>query len=106
MSESVWRDHFSLDPERVWLNASHQGPLPDVAAEAFARMVEWKQQPFHLSTPEPFGRVPTELRSALAALLGAAPDGNPDDGSGGGGAPDDFTTPYAQLGADEPTASR
>ncbi len=44
-------------------------------------------------------------RSHRPSLLGAAPDGNPDDGSGGGGAPDDFTTPYARLGADEPTAS-
>lgn len=67
-----WRDAFSLDPERVWLNASHQGPLPDVAAREVARMVEWKQRPHHLSTPAPFTEIPERLRSALAAVVGAS----------------------------------
>ncbi|MFV1990735.1 MAG: hypothetical protein ACC652_08355, partial [Acidimicrobiales bacterium] len=62
-------DHFSLDEDRVWLNASHQGPLPNRAAEAVEKMVRWKQQPFNLSTAKPFTDVPTELRTELASLL-------------------------------------
>jgi selenocysteine lyase/cysteine desulfurase len=65
-------DQFSLDPDRVWLNASHQGPLPNVAAAAVAEMVRWKQQPFKMSTPEPFTNVPERLRTELAGLLGVA----------------------------------
>ena len=69
-----WRDLFSLDPDRVWLNASHQGPLPDVAADAVAQMVAWKQRPHNLSTPEPFTNVPERLRESFARLLGAPAD--------------------------------
>ena len=72
--EPEWVDHFSLDPDRVWMNASHQGPLPDVAAEAAVEMVRWKQRPHHLLTPEPFTAVPARLRAALAAVIGAAPE--------------------------------
>ncbi len=69
-----WPELFSLDPDRIWLNASHQGPLPNVAADAVAQMVAWKQQPFHLSTPGPFTSVPEGLRKSLARLLGAHVD--------------------------------
>jgi len=65
---------FRLPPERVWLNASHQGPLPQRAAEAVQAMVGWKQQPHHMSTPEPFVEIPGRLRSVLAELLGAGTD--------------------------------
>jgi len=60
---------FDLPTDRVWLNASHQGPLPNRAAEAVLQMVEWKQQPHHLSSPQPFTEVPERLRSLLAGLL-------------------------------------
>jgi len=56
--------------DRVWLNASHQGPLPNRAAAAVAEMVRWKQQPHYLRTPEPFNSVPEGLRANLAQLLG------------------------------------
>lgn len=69
----MWADNFSLDPDRVWINASHQGPLPDVAAAATAEMVRWKQRPQHMSTPAPFTEVPERLRAALAGVIGAAP---------------------------------
>ncbi|MCP4084562.1 MAG: aminotransferase class V-fold PLP-dependent enzyme [Actinomycetia bacterium] len=65
------RGDFSLPAGRVWLNASHQGPLPDVAATAAAEMIRWKQQPHHLITPAPFLEVPARLRAALATVLSA-----------------------------------
>jgi selenocysteine lyase/cysteine desulfurase len=60
---------FDLPTDRVWLNASHQGPLPTRAADAVATMVRWKQQPHHLKTPQPFDEVPGNLRTSLADLL-------------------------------------
>ncbi len=65
---------FGLPSERVWLNASHQGPLPDRAADAARQMVAWKQQPHHMSTPAPFTEIPARLRGVLAQLLGAHTD--------------------------------
>ncbi len=68
------RAEFSLPDDRVWLNAAHQGPLPDRAAEAVSTMVRWKQHPHHLQRSDPFTEVPTRLRTALADLLEAAPN--------------------------------
>jgi len=68
------RGEFNLADDRVWLNASHQGPLPTRAADAVAEMVRWKQQPHHMMTPAPFTDVPERLRSALAGLLSAPAD--------------------------------
>lgn len=65
---------FRLPSERVWLNASHQGPLPQGAADAVQEMVRWKQQPHHMSTPEPFIEIPGRLRTVLADLLDAGID--------------------------------
>ncbi len=65
---------FDLPSDRVWLNASHQGPLPRRAADAVARMVRWKQQPHNLMTPQPFTEIPENLRSTLARVLSASPD--------------------------------
>lgn len=67
------QEEFSLPADRVWLNASHQGPLPGRAAEAVSRMVAWKQQPHNLSSPEPFSTVPKQLRSELGRLLSVPP---------------------------------
>ncbi len=64
---------FDLPPERVWLNAAHQGPLPGIAAQAVAEMVRWKQQPHNLKTSKPFTEIPGRLRSVLADLI-AVPD--------------------------------
>jgi len=68
------RAQFSLSSDRVWLNASHQGPLPNRAAEAVAEMVRWKQQPHHLVKLGPFTDVPERLRASLARLL-SVPEG-------------------------------
>ena len=55
---------------RVWLNAAHQGPLPQVAVEAAGRALERKIRP-HLIRDEEFYRVPARLRAALARLVNA-----------------------------------
>ncbi|MCP4225993.1 MAG: aminotransferase class V-fold PLP-dependent enzyme, partial [Actinomycetia bacterium] len=65
---------FDLPADRVWLNCSHQGPLPRCAAEAAGEMIRWKQQPHHLSTPAPFSEIPARLRGELAGLLSVGPE--------------------------------
>lgn len=68
------RADFDLPIDRVWLNASHQGPLPGRAAAAVMEMVRWKQEPHHLMKPGVFTEVPNRLRSVLAGLLSVSPD--------------------------------
>ncbi|MEZ5318937.1 MAG: aminotransferase class V-fold PLP-dependent enzyme [Vicinamibacterales bacterium] len=60
--------------DRIWLNCSHQGPIPRVAAEAAGRAVAMKQSPFDLTKPGIFQEVPARLRGALGRLIGASPD--------------------------------
>lgn len=57
---------------KTWINCSHQGALPRVAAEAAQEAIRWKQAPFNL-TSERFTEVPGALRQTLARLLGAEP---------------------------------
>ncbi len=65
---------FGLPEDRVWLNASHQGPLPLKAAEAVAEMVKWKLEPHHLKPSAAFSDLIDRLRSSLAGLIGANED--------------------------------
>lgn len=58
---------------RVWLNCAHQAPLPKLAAEAARAAVDWKVQPWELTTAR-FNGVPARLRAALARLIGAEED--------------------------------
>jgi len=53
---------------RVWLNAAHQGPLPQIAVDAAIRALERKTRP-HLIRDEEFYRIPERLRAALARLV-------------------------------------
>lgn len=62
---------FGLAGDRVWLNAAHQGPLPRVAADAVADMVEWKLNPHHLQPHRAFTDLPEHLRSSIGRLVGA-----------------------------------
>ncbi|MFV2038643.1 MAG: aminotransferase class V-fold PLP-dependent enzyme [Acidimicrobiales bacterium] len=62
---------FDLAPDRVWLSASHQGPLPRRATEAVQQMLLWKQQPHHLQTAAAFSDLIQRLRKALATLVSA-----------------------------------
>lgn len=58
---------------KTWINCSHQGALPRVAADAAHEAIAWKQAPHNL-TSERFTDVPTRLRAALARLLSAPAD--------------------------------
>ena len=64
-------DTFGPFEGRVWLNAAHQGPLPQDAVEAAERAVQRKIQP-HLIGDEDFYRTPARLRAALARLVNAS----------------------------------
>ena len=58
---------------KTWINCSHQGALPRVAAEAAEEAIRWKRAPYHL-TSQRFTEVPARLRRALGALIGAPTD--------------------------------
>ena len=60
---------FQLPTDRVWLNASHQGPLPIRAANAVSEVVRWKLQPHHLQNASKFTDIPNRLRSLLSQLV-------------------------------------
>jgi len=62
---------FGLPRDRVWLNASHQGPLPLRSAEAVAEMVKWKLEPHHLKPSAAFSDLIDRLRTNLATLIQA-----------------------------------
>jgi len=68
-----FRAEFDLGQTDVWLNAAHQGALPDVAARAAEEAIAWKRRPWKM-TAERFAGVPGRLRELLAALIGADPD--------------------------------
>ena len=52
----------------AWLNCSHQGALPRVAAAAAEEAIAWKRTPWQLTT-ERFGSVPQRLKQALGRLI-------------------------------------
>jgi selenocysteine lyase/cysteine desulfurase len=56
---------------RIWLNCSHQGPIPRVAGQAARRAVEMKIAPFPMVEPGLFQTVPRRLREGLARLIHA-----------------------------------
>jgi len=58
---------------KIWLNCSHQGPLPRVAVEAAQEAIAWKIAPYNLTT-ERFSGVPVRLKQALGKLIAAPPD--------------------------------
>jgi selenocysteine lyase/cysteine desulfurase len=62
---------FDLAEDRVWFNAAHQGPLPRVAADAVAEMLEWKLRPHQLQRHDAFTALPERLRTCIAGLLEA-----------------------------------
>lgn len=58
--------------ERAWLNTAHQGPLPQVAAEAGRLAIEEKLDSRRISE-EAFFEVPAKLRRTLGRLVAADP---------------------------------
>jgi selenocysteine lyase/cysteine desulfurase len=65
------REDFGPFAGRSWINCSHQGALPKVAADAAKEAIQWKRQPYELRS-ERFQEVPDRLRNALGRLIGAA----------------------------------
>jgi cysteine desulfurase/selenocysteine lyase len=70
----------ALDPDlfgpfngSTWLNAAHQGPLPQAAAAMALEMVAQKQAPATLPD-ESFFQLPARLRASLGRLIGAPAD--------------------------------
>lgn len=61
---------FGAVEGRVWLNAAHQGPLPESARRALSLAVSEKSSPWRMDA-EDFAAVPSRLRESLAQLLGA-----------------------------------
>lgn len=58
---------------RVWLNTSHQGPLPEPAVAEAEEAIAWKRSPRHLAGAR-FHEVPARLRRAVGRLVGVAPE--------------------------------
>ncbi len=73
MSLQVSGDFGPFDG-RVWLNCSHQGPLPKVAVAAAHQAVEMKTAPHPMTRAALFREVPHRLRTALGRLIGVDAD--------------------------------
>jgi selenocysteine lyase/cysteine desulfurase len=52
----------------IWLNCSHQGALPRIAAEKLMEAVSWKIAPQHL-TQERFNQIPKYLKELLGQII-------------------------------------
>jgi selenocysteine lyase/cysteine desulfurase len=65
---------FGPFEDRIWLNCSHQGPLPRVAVEAAQEAIQMKTAPHRLARSQPFQEVPDKLRMVLGRLVNAEPD--------------------------------
>ena len=63
--------HFGPFDGRVWLNCSHQGPLPHVAVTAMQEALAMKVAPYPMTASQRFSDVPVKLRTALGRLIGA-----------------------------------
>ena len=57
----------------IWINCSHQGPLPNTAADALMEALEWKIKPFNLNRDR-FTKTVREMRSVLGKLICAPPE--------------------------------
>ena len=68
-----FRAAFAPFQGKTWLNCAHQGPLPNVAADAAREAISWKQTPFELTTDR-FSDVPQRVKRALGRLINTAPE--------------------------------
>ncbi|HUU94634.1 MAG TPA: aminotransferase class V-fold PLP-dependent enzyme [Phycisphaerae bacterium] len=59
---------------RVWINCSHQGPLPRVAVRAAEEAIAIKTAPHRLASSDLFNEVPVRLRETLGRLIEVDPD--------------------------------
>ncbi|MFN2593499.1 MAG: aminotransferase class V-fold PLP-dependent enzyme [Actinomycetota bacterium] len=63
---------FAAARQRVWLNAAHQGPLPQSARDVAEEALDEKASPWSLEDSE-FWDMPATLRAALSPVIGAPP---------------------------------
>lgn len=70
-ANTSWSHEFSDFDGRVWINASHQGPLPNVASERIEHAAAGKRSPAQIPDAA-FKDTPEELRAALADLVGGS----------------------------------
>lgn len=69
MSNDYSKDFGSFEG-KIWLNCSHQGPLPLVAVTEAEEALSWKIAP-HKLTQERFDETPLRLKRALGKLINA-----------------------------------
>ena len=67
-----YKKDFDLG-ETVWINCSHQGPLPTAAVEAIHQATRLKTNPSHLENSL-FSKVPSDLKNTLAELVNSSPE--------------------------------
>lgn len=70
-ADTSWSHEFGDFWGRVWMNASHQGPLPNVAIQSIEQAAAGKHSPAKIPDAA-FSDTPEELRAALADLVGGS----------------------------------
>jgi selenocysteine lyase/cysteine desulfurase len=70
MATPLPRDAFALDKDVLWVMHCAEGPVPRVAAQAVARMMERELRPWQLSWKQDFLGLPERARAAGARVLG------------------------------------
>ncbi len=68
---SPFASDFGPFDGHVWLNCAHQGPIPQVAAEAAQEAIQWKRIPYEL-TVDRFSGVPEQLKQLISRLINAS----------------------------------
>ncbi len=69
-----YADHFGPFGDVAWINTSHQGALPKVAAAAAEEAIDWKRSPHPLIDSRLFSEVPLRLREVLGRLINCPAD--------------------------------
>jgi len=64
----IYSGDFGPFDGNTWINCSHQGPLPHVAAEALHEALEWKIKPFNLNSTR-FTETINKMRSVLGKVI-------------------------------------
>ena len=71
--KSDYSNDFGPFEGAIWLNCSHQGPLPKIAAKKLEEAVSWKVAPQNL-TQERFDRIPIHLKETIGKLVRRPPE--------------------------------
>ena len=71
--KSDYSNDFGPFEGAIWLNCSHQGPLPKIAVKKLEEAVSWKVAPQNL-TQERFDRIPIHLKETIGKLVRRPPE--------------------------------